>query len=471
MSYDLIVIGGGTGGLTAARLVARQGKRVALVERGRPGGDCLWTGCIPTKALAHIAKLIHGAREGFRFGVTAGDLRLDYQAVRRHLAEAQRLAGRVDAPETIASWGVELIQGEARFLDPKSVETGGKVLRASSFVLATGSKPSIPGAPGLAEAGFDTNETLLDWEQLPSSLAILGGGPIGVEFAQIMARFGVEVTLIERLPRLLDREEPDASALVRSVLEREGVEVVTGANVSAVHGMPGGIRAEIQTGSGPRTVAVERLLVATGRRPALDSLNLPAAGIRTSPAGIEVDAHLRTSQPHIFAVGDINGSPQFTHVAEDQGRTVAGVLSRGRGRFRKPPRWSSRVVPRVTYTDPEVAAVGLTEDDARRQRRNVQAWTTPLSEIDRAITMGATDGFLKLITARGWQSRIPGLAGSVGDEIVGACFVGPNAGDLLMPVVMAMRARLPVGLVAWNMQAYPTLSLGVRQVAGLPFGG
>lgn len=467
--YDLIVIGAGTGGLTAARLVARSGKRVALVERDRPGGDCLWTGCVPTKSLIHAAKLLHDARTGGRFGVTAPDVRLDFDAVRRHLARVQDTAGRVDSPDAIASWGVELVRGEAHFVDPHSVDAGGRRLQGRSFVIATGSRPSIPPIHGLKEAGFDTNVELLDWETLPRSLGILGGGPIGVEFAQLMCRLGVQVTLIERLPRVLEREEPEAAALVESVLRREGVDVVTGATVSSV-GRRGDDRLiELERAGQARAVSCERLLVATGRAPVFESLGLEAAGVRASSRGVQVDAHLRTSQPHIFAVGDVNGSLQFTHVAEDQARAVARSFRDAGGQFRKPAKWNSRVVPGVTFTDPEVASVGLTEEQARRRCKGVRVWRVPLADVDRAITMGETEGFLKLVTARGWQSRIPGLAKRVGDEIVGACFVGPNAGDLLMPVVMAMRARLPVGMVAWNMQAYPTLALGVRQVAGLPF--
>jgi pyruvate/2-oxoglutarate dehydrogenase complex dihydrolipoamide dehydrogenase (E3) component len=468
--YDLTVIGGGSGGLAAAKLVAREGKRVALIERERPGGDCLWTGCIPTKALVHSARILHSVREGGRFGVTASDVRLDFAAVRRHVAEAQRAAGRVDTPETIASWGVELVTGEAHFVDPHTVEVNGRQFRSQSFVLATGSKPSLPPIPGLAEAGFDTNVEVLDWERLPGSLAILGGGPIGVEFAQVMCRFGVRVTLIERLPRLLEREDPEASALIERLLTREGVEVITGANVTGVAPEGEQRRIELELPGGVRTIVAQRLLVATGRTPVFEALGLDAAGVRAARGAIEVDAHLQTSQPHIFAIGDVNGGPQFTHVAEDQARTVAGAITAGAGRFRKLPRWNARVVPRVTYSDPEVAAVGLTEEEARHERRGARAWTVPLSEVDRAITSGATDGFLKLVTARGWQHRVPGLARRVGDEIVGACIVAPNAGDLLMPLAVAMRARLPVGVVAWNMQAYPTLALGVRQVAGLPFG-
>ncbi|MGE0600585.1 MAG: NAD(P)/FAD-dependent oxidoreductase [Dehalococcoidia bacterium] len=467
--YDLVVIGAGTGGLTAARLVARQGKKVALVERDRPGGDCLWTGCVPTKALIHAARVLHDASTGGRFGVQAAELRLDFEEVRRHVAASQEAAGRVDSAEEISSWGVELVRGDAKFVDEHTVTVAGRRLQARAFVIATGSKPAVPSIPGMDEAGFDTNVELLDWQALPRSLAILGGGPIGVEFAQVMCRFGVQVTLIERLPRLLEREEPDASIVVERVLRAEGVEVVTGANVVRVE-RDGAFRRVWLEESGPETaITCERLAAATGRKPVLGSLNLEAAGVAASPRGVKVNAYLRTSQPHIFAVGDVNGGPQFTHVAEDQARTVTRTLLSG-GRLRsRAARWNGRVVPRVTYTDPEVAAVGLTEEQAQRSRKGVRTWQVPLTDIDRAITMGQTEGFLQLVTARGWQSRIPGLAKRVGDEIVGACFVGPNAGELLMPVVMAMRARLPIGMVAWNMQAYPTLALGVRQVAGLPF--
>lgn len=468
--YDLIVIGGGTGGLTAARLVTASGKRVALIERDRPGGDCLWHGCVPSKSLIHAAKLYHAALNSQRFGVDVDGARLDYDAVRQHIAEAQQESGRVDSPETIASWGVELITGSAQFTSSHAVSVDGRKLRARNFVIATGSKPTIPPIPGLLEAGFDTNVELLDWPTLPESLAILGGGSIGVEFGQVMARFGVKVAIIERDERLIEHEEPAASEVICRVLSGEGIEVITRAEVARVERTGDRCIISLRTTAGPKTIGSERALVATGRSPGIDGLQLDAAGVRVTSRGIAIDAYLRTSQPHIYAVGDVNGGPQLTHVAEDQARTVAkSILSRDRLLSRKPARWNGRVVPRVTYTDPEVASVGLTEAEAHRTRTGVHTWTVPLAEVDRAITMGATDGFLKVVTARGWQSRIPGLAARVGDEIVGACFVGPNAGDLLMPIVVAMRAHLPIGMVAWNMQAYPTLALGVRQVTGLPF--
>lgn len=470
-AFDVVVIGAGTGGLTAARLLARAGKRVALVERGRPGGDCLWTGCVPTKALLHAAHAAHAARSGARFGVVTAGVSVDMAALRKHIASAQAAAGRPDTPEAIASWGVELVEGEARLLDAHTVEAGGRRLRGRALVIATGSHATLPPIPGLAEAAPDTNAEVFAWERLPATLGVLGGGPIGVEFAQAMCRLGVSVTLVEQLPRLLPREDPAASSVIEEVLRREGVDVRTGTQVVRVYRRPEGFEALFENGDRRERIVCERLLVATGRRPSIEGLGLEAAGVEVTPLGIRVDAALRTSVPHIFAVGDVNGSPQFTHVAEDQARTVARTLAASGKRFARPARWNGRVVPRVTFTDPEVASVGISEEDALRSRRGVRTWEIPLQEVDRALTMGQTDGFLRLVTARGWTRRIPGLAAKVGDEVVGATFVGPSAGDLLMPVVVAMRARLPIGLLAWNMQAYPTLALGVRQVAGRPFTG
>ncbi len=465
--YDLIAIGAGTGGLTVTKLVARQGKRVALIERDRPGGDCLWTGCVPTKSLIHSAKLLYHARHGERFGVIAPDARLDFAAVRRHVRAAQEEAGKIDSPDAIAANKVRLIAGEAKFLDPHTIEVAGGRLSAETFVIATGGEPVAPPIPGLAEAGFDTNVEAVAWESLPESLCIIGGGPIGIEFGQMMNRFGVRTTVLQGANRILERDDPEASAVMADLLRSEGLTIHTGVKVLRVEGGMDGKRVVFEAGGREQTIDCERVLVAAGRKPEVESLNLPAAGVRTNERGIVVDESLRSSQPHIFAVGDVAGGYQFTHVAEAQARLVANVLKSGRfsKRFQK---WSDRVVPRVTYTDPEVASVGLTEELARKERKDVQVWRLPLTEVDRAITMGQTEGFFKVITAKGWQSKLR-ISGLLGDEIVGACLVGPNAGELLMPLCIAMKARLPIGLVAWNMQAYPTMSLGLRQVTGMQF--
>lgn len=466
--YDVAVIGAGTGGLTVARLTAQAGQRVALIERDRPGGDCLWTGCVPTKALIHAAQRAHDVRESARFGVTHNGAGIDFSVIRRHMGDAQHQAGRAESDDRIASWGVDLIRGEAHFVDAQRVKVDGRTLTARSFVIATGSHPVAPSIPGLQEAPFETNVELLAWDELPASLAILGAGPIGVEFAQAMSRLSVQVTLIEQAPRVLEREDAEASRIIATVLKREGVKVLANARVGEVSHAGQQIQLQVDHDGDQRAVVAERLVVATGRAPSIGTLNLEAAGVEVSSQRLTVDAYLRTSQPHVYAVGDVAGGAQFTHVAEDQGRTVAGNLLR-RGRFSRPSKWNGRVVPRVTFSDPEVAAVGLTSQEARRRHRGVREWTVPLDAVDRAITTGATDGFIRLVTARGWQSRIPGLSRHLGDEIVGATIVAPSAGELLMPIVMAMRAHLPAGVVAWNMQAYPTLSLGVRQAAGRMF--
>lgn len=467
--YDVAIIGAGTGGLTAARLLARAGRRVALIERDRPGGDCLWSGCVPTKALIHAASVYHDARHGMRFGTNGDGVTLDFAAVRQHVALAQEQAGRADTPDVIRSWGVTLVIGDAQFRDRQTLKVAGQPIRARTFIIATGSSPATPPIPGISAFDFDTNVEALSWERLPASVAVLGGGPVGVEFAQAMARFGVDVTLVEREARLLGSEEPEASQLVADALRDDGVRVLTDASVDLVEPIAGGASLSVATTVGVEALSVERLLVAAGRKASADTLGLEAAGVRVSARGVEVDACLRTSQPHIFAVGDVNGGPRFTHVAEDQARTVSGTITRGRGLFARPARWNGRVVPRVTFSSPEVASVGLTEREARHGHRGVRTWTVPLERVDRAVTMGATRGFVKLVTARGWPNRIPGLASRIGDEIVGACIVGPNAGELLMPIAVAMRARLPTGVVAWNMQAYPTLSLAVRQAVGMRF--
>lgn len=470
MQYDAIAIGAGTGGLTVTRLLAKRGLKVALVERDRPGGDCLYTGCVPTKSLIHVAKLLHHARNGRRLGVVANDVTLDFAATRAHVRAAQEAAGRPETPEAIAAHGVTLITGEARFIDAHTIEVAGQRHQARYLVIATGGQPSVPPIPGLQESGFDTNVEAVEWEALPSSLGIIGGGPIGTEFGQMMARLGVRTTILQAADRLLERDDAEASALIAGVLRSEGVDVRTGAKVLRVEPSSAGRRVYLEAAGHQDAFECQRLLVAVGRKPEIEDLDLPAAGVETNPRGVVVNERLQSSQPHIFAVGDVAGGYQFTHVADAHARLVANLISRPGRLARISQKWSDRVVPRVTYTDPEVASVGLTEAQAQeRYGRRARTYRVPLEEVDRAITMGETRGFFKVMTAPGWQRRVPGLRGMVGDEIVGACLVAPNAGEILMPVVVAMRARLPMGLVAWNMEAYPTLSLGLRQALGIPF--
>lgn len=464
--FDLIAIGAGTAGLTLARLVAATGRRVALVERERPGGDCLWTGCIPSKSLIHAAALAHAARTGATAGVDSTVERVDWARVRRHIERAQATAGQSDTPDAIARLGVKLIHGSARFVDDHTLEVDGRRHTARFVVIATGSRPVLPPIEGLATAAYDTSGSVFVWDALPASLAIIGAGAIGVELGQAFCRLGVCVALFESVPRVLPGEEPAASAILERVLAAEGVDVHVGVRVKRVEQTASGYRMAFDPGGRERSVEAERILVATGRVPNVDDLHLGAAGVRVDARGRPiVDGKLRTSRPHIFVVGDAAGGPPFTHVAEDQARTVANII-RGR-RFQL---WSSRTVPRVTFTAPEVASVGLSESAARsRWGRRVAVYEVPLSHVDRAATAGVGDGVIHIVTRPGWNRFVPGLRSLMGDEIAGATIVAPNAGDLLAPILMAMRARLPLGFVAWNPQPYPTYALGVRQAAGIPF--
>jgi pyruvate/2-oxoglutarate dehydrogenase complex dihydrolipoamide dehydrogenase (E3) component len=395
------------------------------------------------------------------YGIRTSAVELDWAAVRLHVNEAQRLAGRIDSEDTIASWGTTLVRGEARFTSPHTLAVDGDEYTAGAFVIATGGAAAVPPIRGLSEAGFDTNVEAVDWQALPKSLLVIGGGAIGVEFAQTATRLGVETTIVEAAERLLPSEDPEASELVEKTLGLEGVTVHTGTSVDRVERTGEHRRVTI----GSRVVEAERILVATGRRPEVRGLGVEVANLRMRGGAIALDKQLRTSQSHIYAVGDVTGGPQFTHVAEAQGRLVANVLL-GK-RFQS---WPGAIVPRVTFTDPEVASVGMTEPEAQgRYGSKAKTWRIGLAEVDRAITIGRTEGFLKVTTAPGWNRFVPGLRRLMGDTIVGATLAAPSAGELLMPLVIAMRAKLPQGIAAWNMQAYPTMSIGLRQVLGERF--
>lgn len=454
-SFDAVVIGAGSGGLTAARHLALAGKRTAIVEGDRLGGDCLNWGCVPTKTLVATARLRHQIGRAHEFGLLVDDATLDFVAVMERKTAVQAQIGAEERRYYLGEPGVEIIQGMARFVDGHSLRVDEEVLQFEQCIIATGSRAQIPPISGLEEAGYLTNVSILQLDHLPASLAVVGGGPIGCEFAQVFQRFGSRVTLLQRGDRLLPREEPEASVLLAQVFEREGIAVRLGAAVRAVE-RSGDLRlVHAVMGEQEVTVEAEAVLVAAGRLPNIEALNLEAAGIRTNQRGIVVDAHMRTSAPHIWAIGDVAGGYLFTHVAGEQGRLAAGRALGKRGKF------NARAVPWCTFTDPEVARVGLTEAQARqRYGDRVRVLTWPFSQVDRALTMGESEGFIKIVTAPGWTR---GLAGG---EVVGAQIVGPEAGELITEITLLMANRLPLGLLARAIHVYPTLSLGVRQAAG-----
>lgn len=436
MIHDLLVIGGGSAGLVGARTAASFGASVLLVERERTGGDCLWTGCVPSKALLAAASVAAAARDGARFGVHAGEVKVDFAAVLAHVRGAIAAIEPVDSADALAADGVAVRYGSARFTGPRTAEVDGEPVAFRQALIATGSAPVLPPVPGLAAADPLTSDTVWDLAELPERLVVLGGGSIGCELGQAFARLGVAVTLVEGLDRLLPREDPDAARLVTAALERDGVTVVTGDRVVEVDG------GSLLLGSG-RRITGDRLLVAVGRRPDTSGLDVDAAGVALDDRGfVAVDARLRTSNRRVWAAGDVTGHPQFTHVAGVHGSTAAVNAILGLRRAAE-----VATVPRVTFTSPEVGAVGAAADAP-----GVTVRTYRHDEVDRAIAEGEPAGFARLVLDR--RGRV-----------VGATLVGPRAGEALAEVTLAVRRRLPVGAIAGTIHAYPTFADGTWNAA------
>jgi pyruvate/2-oxoglutarate dehydrogenase complex dihydrolipoamide dehydrogenase (E3) component len=445
---DLCILGAGPGGLSVAAGAAQMGASVVLVEKGAMGGDCLNTGCVPSKALIAAGRAAHALREATRFGLTCGDPQLDFAALQAHVQRAIATIAPHDSEERFTGLGVMVLKGTGRFVDPETVTVDDARIRARRFVISTGSHPVVPPVPGLDSVPFLTNETVFTLAERPRHLAILGGGPIGCELAQAFTRLGIPVTLIEQA-RLLSRETPDAVALVRAALTRDGVTLCEGHRLIACRGEAGAIHLTLESPSGvtdPMTAS--HLLVAVGRRPAMAGLGLEAAGITTGPAGITVNSRLRTSNRRVFAIGDVTGAPQFTHRAGYE----AGIVIRN-ALFGQPARADLTRMPRVTYTAPELAQIGLDESEARQRHGSIRVLEARFDGNDRAIAGGETDGWIRVIADR--RGRI-----------LGVTLVGPEAGELIGLWSLAMSARLRIGAVAGLTLPYPTLGEISKRAAG-----
>ena len=435
---DLVIIGGGVAGLVTASVAGQLGLKVTLVERAQVlGGDCLNHGCVPSKTLIRSAKVASLMRRAGEYGLTAHEPEVDLKRVMDHVREVIATIAVHDDPERFRGYGCEVLLGEQpRFVDPGTLEVDGRHIRARRFLIATGSSPMVPPVEGLAEAGYVTNETVFDLETLPQRLTVLGGGPIGLEMAQAFARLGSEVTVIEMAERIAVREDGEISEALTEVLRREGITLHTGVKVERVS--RDGDACVVQ-GSGGITVTADRILVAAGRKPNIDGLGLERAGVEYTRTGITTDRRLRTSNKRIFAAGDVVGPYAFTHVAEyHAGIVIANAI------FRVPKKLDYRVVPWVTYTDPEVARVGLTEAEAREQGLDVDIMRFDFSDVDRAITDVETAGMVKLVARKG--------------QLLGASLIGPHAGELLHELVLAMQARVPISKISAAIHAYPTLA-------------
>ena len=445
---DLAVIGAGSGGLSVAAGAVQMGASVVLVEEGAMGGDCLNRGCVPSKSLIAAARTAHLMRRAGDFGIAAVEPEVDHAGVREHVRDVIAGIAPTDSQERFEGLGVTVLRTTARFTGPRELRAGDAILRPRRVVLATGSRPSVPPVPGLDRVPYLTNETVFDLDRRPSHLVVLGGGPIGVELAQAHRRLGAQVTLVERTT-ILPKDDPDAVAVVRAALRADGVEVLEQAPVRGVAPAADGVLVTLGTaGRDERTLEASHLLVAAGRSPVIDGLDLERAGIRASARGIEVDKALRTSNPRVYAIGDCIGGLQFTHMA---GYHASIVLRQAL--FRLPARVDLKAVPWVTYCEPELAQVGLGEPQARTTGRKVTTLVSAFAENDRARTERATQGFVKLLVDR--RGRV-----------VGGTLVGHHAGELASLIGLAIAQRLKVSALAQMIAPYPTLSEAVKRAAG-----
>ena len=451
--FDLAVIGAGAAGLSTAYVAARLGLRVALIERGRMGGECLNVGCVPSKALLAAAHAAHAVRRAGRYGVRAGASGIDWAGVQAHLRGAIAALAPADSVERYTGLGATVLQGTARFVarDALAVSIGAETRRVSArrIVIATGSRPIVPDLPGLDRVPFLTNDTLFDLDAAPEHLLILGGGPIGLEMAQAHARLGCRVTLVQS-GALGARDDPELIAGLRVALQADGVAILEHARVVEVR--PGPVLV-LEDG---RSVVGSHLLVAVGRRPTLERLDLAAGRVAVTPRGIDVDTGLRSrTNRFVYAAGDVAdprgvGPRYFTHV----GSYHAGIIVR-RALFRAPARIDYAGLPRVTYTDPELAQVGLTEAEARAAGHAVETLRWPLTENDRAVTEGDTVGLVKLVVS--------------GNRVLGAGILAPHAGEMIGTWTLAITQRIKLSALTGMIVPYPTRAEAGKRAAGTRF--
>ncbi len=447
MEYDVIVIGGGTAGLTAALTARHHGASVALLEQEpRIGGDCTFYGCVPSKALIEIAQIAYDNKHARAEGIIDAAPTFDFASVMRRRARIVEQIAAEEGDERFTSIGIEVIHARARFRDPHTLALDdSRTLSGRRFVIATGSLPAVPPIDGLAAARFLTNETVFDLQRLPGRLLVLGGGAVGLELAQAFRRLGSKVTVLEAADRLLPQDEPEAGETIARAFADEGIELRLGAKVTAVAARERELVLRVDGGE----FVCDELLVAAGRKGSVEPLDIE---LELEDGYVKVDRRCRTSVPHVYAAGDVTGGYQFTHVASHEGR-VAGANAAG-----KRARLDERVVPWVTFTDPEVAHVGLTEMQARARHKGVETHVFPMGRVDRARILERPLGFVKLVTA-----ARPLLGRSGGGVLVGAQIVGPRAGELIQECALAIRTRCFAGRLAQTIHAYPTMSLAVQQ--------
>jgi pyruvate/2-oxoglutarate dehydrogenase complex dihydrolipoamide dehydrogenase (E3) component len=450
MIYDIAVIGAGSGGLSVAAAAAQFGQSVILFEKGKMGGDCLNYGCVPSKALIAASKQAHAMLSGSRYGIRPQEPQVEFEKVHAYVHDVIAAIEPIDSVERFEGLGVKVVQAAAKFRDAHSVETSEGVFAARKFVIATGSRAGVPSIPGLADVDYLTNESLFGNKILPEHLVIIGGGPIGMEMAQAHRRLGSEVTVIEAFDAL-GKDDPELTSIVLESLRSDGVKILARTAIKNVSKAKSGFAVDTETHG---KITGSHLLVATGRVANVEGLNLEAAGVAYSKHGVTVDKSLRTSQKHIYAVGDVAGGLQFTHVAGYH----AGLVIRN-ALFKLPVRNNAGNIPYVTFTSPELAHVGMTEAAATAQfGGSVRVIRWPFRDNDRAQTEGKTKGLVKAIVGRG-------------GKILGVSIVGEQAGELIQPWVLAMSNGLKIKALAGMVAPYPTLGEINRRVAVTYYSG
>ena len=451
MRADLCVIGAGSGGLTVAAGAARMGADVVLFEGAKMGGDCLNHGCVPSKALLAAGKAMRRQRGDARFGITSSPGTVDFDAVKAHVQGVIDTIAPMDSVERFEGFGVRVVQAPAHFVGPRVVEGGDVRVTARRVIIATGSTPLVPPIPGLADGPFFTNESIFHADVLPEHLLVLGGGPIGIELAQAFHNLGARVTMVE-MARVMANDDPELVDILRERLRADGIEIHEATEVRRVIYRDGGAGVRLMVGApgsdADHELTGSHLLVAAGRAPAIDGLGLEVAGIKTAGGAITVDRGLRTTNRRVHAIGDVAGPYRFTHMAAHH----AGVVLR-RALFRMPASVDYRAVPWVTYCDPELATVGLSEAQARAAHGEIRVLRWPFQENDRAQAERETDGLVKVVTTpRG--------------RILGAAIVGPHAGESLQIWCLAIHQGLKIGAVAATILPYPTLGEANKRAAG-----
>lgn len=446
LAPDICVIGAGSGGLSVAAAAAAFGVSVVLIEKARMGGDCLNSGCVPSKALIASAKRAQAMREAEAFGIAPVEPAVDFAKVHDRVHGVIAAIAPNDSVARFTALGVTVIEAEARFVDERTVVAGDHEIRARRFVVATGSSPFIPPIPGLAEIEFLTNESVFDLARLPSRLVVIGGGPIGMEMAQAFGRLGSAVTVVEAFAAL-GREDPELAAVALGAIRAEGVDIRENTAVTRVEKREDGVRVHVDGPGGPGVVEASHVLVAVGRVANVGDLGLEAAGVAFDRKGVKVDSRLRTANRRVLAIGDVAGGLQFTHVAGwHAGLAIRSML------FRLGAKADARAIPRATYVDPEIAQVGLTEDEARKRGEPVSVLRWPFTENDRALAEGKTAGMVKIVTGR--RGRLLGVS-----------IVGAGASEMIALYALALARSLSVRDLASFVPPYPTMAEAGKRAA------